>query len=108
MATTRTAVIRHVLSSGTVALLLGAGLLAGCATSADLEQIRQEGKQGESALRSDLMKEQTQFSVLAKENESLRASHAKISQSVKEYLKAEEARHMTALEQVRAALKNLE
>jgi hypothetical protein len=54
------------------------------------------------------MKEQTQFSALAKENETLRAAHAKISQSVKEYLKAEEARHVTALEQVRAAMKALE
>jgi bacterioferritin (cytochrome b1) len=82
--------------------------LAGCATSADLEQLRQEAQQGESKLRADLMKEQTQFSALAKENESLRAAHARISQSVKEYLKAEEARHVTALEQVRAAMKALE
>lgn len=89
-------------------LLLSAGLLAGCATSGDLEQIRQEARQGESALRADLMKEQTQFSTLAKENEALRAAHAKISQSVKEYLKAEEARHVNALEQVRAAMKALE
>jgi hypothetical protein len=83
-------------------------MLAGCATSGDLEQIRQEAKQGESSLRGELLKEQTQFSSLAKENEALRASHAKISQSVKEYLKAEEARHVSALEQVRAAMKNLE
>lgn len=108
MATTRTAMIRHVMTTGTVGLLLGAWLLAGCATSGDLEQVRQEAKQGEGVLRGELMKEQTQFSALAKENESLRAAHAKISQSVKEYLKAEEARHVAALEQVRAAMKNLE
>jgi len=89
-------------------LLLSTGLLAGCATSGDLEQIRQEAKQGESSLRGELLKEQTQFSTLAKENEALRAAHAKISQSVKEYLKAEEARHVNALEQVRAAMKALE
>ncbi|MDE3018812.1 MAG: hypothetical protein KGI53_07325 [Nitrospirota bacterium] len=82
--------------------------VAGCATSGDLEQIKQEAQQGESKLRADLMKEQTQFSALAKENESLRAAHAKISQSVKEYLKAEEARHVSALDQVRAAMKGLE
>ncbi len=90
------------------ALLLCAGLFAGCATSGDLEQIRQEAKQGESALRGELLKEQTQFSTLAKENEALRASHAKISQSVKEYLKAEEQRHVDALNQVRSTMKNLE
>ena len=78
------------------------------ATSGDLEQIRTETKQEESALRADLMKEQTQFAGLAKENEALRASHAKLSQSVKAYLKAEEARHVNALEQVRAAMKALE
>lgn len=89
-------------------LLLSTGLLAACATSGDLEQIRQEARQGESALRADLMKEQTQFSNLAKENEALRAAHAKISQSVKDYLKAEEARHVDALNQVRAAMKALE
>lgn len=89
-------------------LALGLWAAAGCATSGDLEQIRQEAQQGESKLRADLMKEQTQFSSLAKENESLRAAHAKISQSVKEYLKAEEARHVSALEQVRAAMKALE
>jgi bacterioferritin (cytochrome b1) len=93
---------------GKTALLFCAALLAGCATSGDLEQIRQEAKQGESALRADLMTEQTKFSTLAKENESLRAAHAKISQSVREYLKAEEARHVSALEQVRAAMKALE
>ncbi len=96
------------MTTGKVLVLLCAGLLAGCATSGDLEQIRQEGRQGESKLRADLLKEQTQFSALAKENESLRAAHAKISQSVKEYMKAEEARHMSALEQVRAAMKALE
>ncbi|MCI0568113.1 MAG: hypothetical protein L0Z52_07985 [Acidobacteria bacterium] len=96
------------MTTGRLLVLLCAGLLAGCATSGDLEQIRQEAQQGESKLRADLMKEQTQFSTLAKENESLRAAHAKISQSVKEYLKAEEARHVSALEQVRAAMKNLE
>ncbi|MDE3119533.1 MAG: hypothetical protein KGO52_07740 [Nitrospirota bacterium] len=89
-------------------LLLGLWAVAGCATSGDLDQIRQEAQQGESKLRADLMKEQTQFATLAKENESLRAAHAKISQSVKEYLKAEEARHMSALDQVRAAMKGLE
>ena len=89
-------------------LMLSLWAVAGCATSGDLEQIRQEGQQGESKLRTDLMKEQTQFSTLAKENESLRAAHAKISQSVKEYLKAEEARHVDALNQVRATMKNLE
>ena len=89
-------------------LLLSLWAVAGCATSGDLEQIRQEAQQGESKLRGDLMKEQTQFSALAKENESLRAAHARISQSVKEYMKAEEARHVSALEQVRAAMKGLE
>ncbi len=87
---------------------LGLWTVAGCATSGDLDQIKQEAQQGESKLRADLMKEQTQFATLAKENESLRAAHAKISQSVKEYLKAEEARHVGALEQVRAAMKGLE
>lgn len=96
------------MTTGKLLILLCAGLLAGCATSGELEQIRQEAKQGESALRTDLMTEQSQFSALAKENESLRATHAKISQSVKAYLKAEEARHVTALEQVRAAMKALE
>lgn len=94
--------------TGKTALIFCAALLAGCATSGDLEQIRQEARQGESALRADLLKEQTQFAALAKENESLRAAHAKISQSVREYLKAEEARHVSALEQVRAAMKALE
>ncbi|MEW6544585.1 MAG: hypothetical protein AB1411_13375 [Nitrospirota bacterium] len=108
MATERKTISRHVLTTGKAGLLLCAGLLAGCASSGDLEQIRQEARQGESALRADLMKEQTQFSALAKENEALRAAHAKISQSVKEYLKAEEARHVDALNQVRAAMKNLE
>ena len=89
-------------------LVLALWAAAGCATSGDLDQIRQEAQQGENKLRADLMKEQTQFSALAKENESLRAAHAKISQSVKEYLKAEEARHVSALEQVRAAMKGLE
>lgn len=89
-------------------LLLGLWTAAGCATSGDLEQIKQEAQQGESKLRADLMKEQTQFSALAKENETLRAAHAKISQSVKEYLKAEEARHVDALNQVRSTMKNLE
>lgn len=89
-------------------LLLSLWAVAGCATSGDLEQIRQEAQQGESKLRGDLMKEQTQFSTLAKENESLRAAHAKISQSVKEYLKAEEQRHVDALNQVRSTMKNLE
>lgn len=101
------ATIRSGKSLGLV-LALGLWAAAGCATSGDLEQIRQEAQQGESKLRADLMKEQTQFSTLAKENESLRAAHAKISQSVKEYLKAEEARHVSALEQVRAAMKALE
>lgn len=101
------ATIRSGKSLGLV-LALGLWATAGCATSGDLEQIRQEAQQGESKLRADLMKEQTQFSTLAKENESLRAAHAKISQSVKEYLKAEEARHVSALEQVRAAMKALE
>ncbi len=108
MATERKAIIQHVMTTGKVGLLLCAGMLAGCATSADLEQIQQEAKRGESALRSELMKEQTQFSALAKENEALRAAHARISQSVKEYMKAEEARHVSALEQVRAAMKALE
>lgn len=89
-------------------LLLCAWALAGCATTADLEQLRQEAQQGESKLRAELMKEQTQFSDLSKENEALRAAHAKISQSVKEYLKAEEARHVSALEQVRAVMKAME
>lgn len=89
-------------------LMFALWVAAGCATSGDLDQIRQEAQQGESKLRADLMKEQTQFAALAKENESLRAAHAKISQSVKEYLKAEEAKHVSALEQVRAAMKGLE
>lgn len=89
-------------------LLLSLWAVAGCATSGDLEQIRQEAQQGESKLRGDLMKEQTQFSTLSKENEALRAAHAKISQSVKEYLKAEEQRHVDALNQVRSTMKNLE
>jgi bacterioferritin (cytochrome b1) len=100
--------VAQYMTTGKLLILLCAGLLAGCATSGDLEQIRQEAKQGESALRTDLMTEQTQFSALAKENEALRAAHAKISQSVKAYMKAEEARHVTALEQVRAAMKALE
>jgi uncharacterized lipoprotein YajG len=104
----KTAIVQRRITMGKVVLLLCAVMLAGCATSSDLEQIRQEAKQGESGLRADLMKEQTQFSTLAKENEALRAAHAKISQSVKEYLKAEEARHMDALNQVRATMKNLE
>lgn len=108
MATERKTTIQRVTTGGTLGLLLCVGLLAGCATSGDLAQIRQEAQQGESQLRADLMKEQTQFSALAKENESLRAAHAKISQSVKEYMKAEEARHVSALEQVRAAMKALE
>jgi len=108
VATERKTTIQHVMTTGKVGLLFCAGLLAGCATSGDLAQIRQEAQQGESQLRADLMKEQTQFSALAKENESLRAAHAKISQSVKEYMKAEEARHVSALEQVRAAMKALE
>lgn len=99
---------RRVGKTGKAALLCCAALLAGCATSGDLEQIRQEARQGESSLRADLLKEQTQFSTLAKENEALRAAHAKISQSVREYLKAEEARHVDALNQVRAAMKALE
>lgn len=98
----------HVGKSARFILALGLWAVAGCATSGDLEQIRQEAKQGESTLRADLLKEQTQFSTLAKENESLRAAHAKISQSVKEYLKAEEQRHVDALNQVRATMKNLE
>ncbi|TAJ11053.1 MAG: hypothetical protein EPO61_00220 [Nitrospirae bacterium] len=101
------AMIRSGKSLGLV-LALGLWAAAGCATSGDLEQIKQEAQQGESKLRADLMKEQTQFSTLAKENETLRAAHAKISQSVKEYLKAEEARHVDALNQVRATMKNLE
>lgn len=104
----KTMIVQHIARTRAAVLLVCAGLLAGCATSGDLEQIRQEAKQGESALRTELMKEQTQFSTLAKENEALRASHAKISQSVKEYLKAEEARHVDALNQVRATMKNLE
>jgi bacterioferritin (cytochrome b1) len=108
VATKRKTLIQHVMTTEKVGLLLCVGMLAGCATSSDLEQIRQESKQGESALRADLMKEQTQFSALAKENETLRAAHARISQAVKEYMKAEEARHVTALEQVRAAMKALE
>lgn len=108
MATNLKTITQRVATGARVLLLLCAGLLAGCATGSDLEQIRQEAKQGESALRSDLMKEQTQFSALAKENESLRAAHAKISQSVKEYLKAEEQRHVDALNQVRSTMKNLE
>jgi bacterioferritin (cytochrome b1) len=107
VATERRTIYRR-LATGKLLVLVCGGLLAGCASSGDLEQIRQEARQGESALRADLMKEQTQFSTLAKENESLRASHAKISQSVKEYLKAEEARHVSALEQVRNAMKALE
>lgn len=91
-----------------VGLLLCVGMLAGCATSGDLAQIRQEAQQGESKLRADLLKEQAQFAALAKENDGLRAAHAKISQSVKEYLKAEEGRHVSALEQVRSAMKALE
>lgn len=102
------AIERHRMTTGKLMVLLCAGLLVGCATSGDLEQIKQEAQQGESKLRADLMKEQTQFSTLAKENESLRAAHAKISQSVKEYMKAEEARHVSALEQVRSAMKALE
>jgi hypothetical protein len=85
------ATIRPGKSLGLV-LMLALCAAAGCATSGDLE----------------LMKEQTQFATLAKENEALRAAHAKISQSVKEYLKAEEARHVDALNQVRATMKNLE
>lgn len=103
-----TRIVQRLMVTGKVGLLLCAGGLAGCATSGDLDQIRQEAKQGESALRAELLKEQTQFSTLAKENEALRAAHAKISQSVKEYLKAEEARHVDALNQVRATMKNLE
>jgi hypothetical protein len=101
------ATIRPGKSLGLV-LMLAFWAAAGCATSGDLEQIKQEAQQGESKLRADLMKEQTQFAALAKENESLRAAHGKISQSVKEYLKAEEAKHVSALEQVRAAIKGLE
>jgi urease accessory protein UreH len=108
MATERKTIVQRVMTTGKVVLLLCAGILAGCATTADLEQLRQEAQQGESKLRTDLMKEQTQFSGLAKENEALRAAHAKISQSVREYLKAEEARHVSALEQVRAAMKAIE
>ncbi|MFM8551500.1 MAG: hypothetical protein ACKOCD_04180 [Nitrospiraceae bacterium] len=108
MEITRETTIQCVRTTRKLALLLCAGLLAGCATSGDLEQIKQEAQQGESKLRADLMKEQTQFSTLAKENEALRAAHAKISQSVKEYLKAEEARHVDALNQVRSTMKNLE
>ncbi len=99
--------IRSGKSAGVV-FLFSLLAVAGCATSGDLEQIKQEAQQGESKLRADLMKEQTQFSALAKENEALRAAHAKISQSVKEYLKAEEARHVDALNQVRSTMKNLE
>jgi bacterioferritin (cytochrome b1) len=108
VANKRTALSPWASVTGMLGLLLCAGWLAGCASSGDLEQIRQEARQGESALRADLMKEQTQFSALAKENESLRTAHAKISQSVKDYLKAEEQRHVDALNQVRAAMKNLE
>jgi len=93
VATKRHTISQRMTTTAKIMLLVSAGLLTGCATGSDLEQIRQEAKQGESALRADLMKEQTQFSALAKENESLRAAHAKISQSVKEYMKAEEARH---------------
>jgi len=101
------ATIRSGRSLGLV-LVLALWAAAGCATSGDLEQIKQEAQQGESKLRADLMKEQAQFSALAKENDALRAAHAKISQSVKEYLKAEEARHVDALNQVRSTMKNLE
>jgi len=93
---------------GTAGLLVCAGMLAGCATSGDIEQVRQEAQRGESELRTELTKDQSQLTTLAKENEALRASHAKVSKTVKEYLKAEEARHLTALEQVRAAMKALE
>lgn len=103
-----TRIVQRLMVTGKVGLLLCVGGLVGCATSGDLDQIRQEAKQGESALRAELLKEQTQFSTLAKENEALRAAHAKISQSVKEYLKAEEQRHVDALNQVRATMKNLE
>jgi len=95
-------------SSVSVVFLLGLWAVAGCATSGDLAQVRQEAQQGESQLRADLLKEQAQFSKLAKENDALRAAHAKISQSVKDYLKAEEARHVDALNQVRSTMKNLE
>ncbi|WP_447975267.1 hypothetical protein [Nitrospira sp. Kam-Ns4a] len=108
MVTKRRTIGRPLTAAAQVMVLVVAGLMAGCATSGDLEQVRQEAKQGESALREDLMKEQTKFTALAKENEELRAAHAKISQSVKEYLKAEEARHVDALHQVRATLKSLE
>lgn len=95
-------------TAGQLAFLLCAGILAGCATSGDLEKVRQEAHGTESALRADLMKEQAQFSTLAKENDVLRAAHAKLSQSVKDYLKAEEGRHVDALNHVRTIMKTIE
>lgn len=94
--------------TGGAGLLLCVGMLSGCATTGDIEQVRQEAQRGETELRAELTKDQSQLTTLAKENEALRASHAKVSKTVKEYLKAEEARHLTALEQVRAAMKALE
>lgn len=108
MLTTRQTCADRATMAGRGALLLCAWAAAGCATSGDLEQIRQESQQGESTLRTDLLKEQTQFAALAKENEALRVAHAKLAQSIKEYLKAEEVRHTSALGQVRAAMKALE
>lgn len=109
-----------VLLCGGIALIVVGGL-PGCASTGDLDRVRQETQTStqavqakletakkqfaasEQQVQAGLAKEKAEYAALAKENDALRATVAKVTQALKDYLKAEGARYEDGLARIKAA-----
>ncbi|MBM4124458.1 MAG: hypothetical protein FJ246_05830 [Nitrospira sp.] len=105
---------------GGVALVVAGGS-AGCASTGDLDRVRQEAQAStqavqtkleavkkqmaasEQLIQAGLAKEKMEYAALAKENDALRATVTKVTQALRDYLKAEQARYEEGLTRIKAA-----
>lgn len=68
--------------AGIWTLLMGLGLAAGCASSGDLEQVRQEREQAQAKMRTELQQEQALAATMEKESEARKAKAEKLAQAL--------------------------
>ncbi len=81
MTTERKTTIQGMKTTGTLALLLCAGLLAGCASSGDVEQARQESAQAKAKMSAELQQERQLAATMEKESEAKKAEAEKLAKA---------------------------
>lgn len=78
----RATTIYRVSTLGKATLLLCMGLLAGCASSSDVEQARQESAQAKAKMRAKLQQARQLAASMEKESEARKAEAAKLSKAL--------------------------